>query len=33
MPLKKRKGRQGDFWGCTGFPKCRYTEDVKKRKE
>ncbi len=24
-PLKMRKGRYGDFWGCTGFPDCRYT--------
>ncbi|MGN1148252.1 MAG: exonuclease domain-containing protein [Lachnospiraceae bacterium] len=23
--LVKRKGRFGEFWGCTGFPLCRYT--------
>lgn len=26
--LKKRKGRFGYFWGCSGFPNCRYTENV-----
>lgn len=26
--LKKRSGRYGDFWGCTSFPGCRYTENV-----
>ncbi len=26
--LQKRKGRYGEFWGCTGYPKCRYTENV-----
>lgn len=26
-PLKKRNGRYGEFWGCTGFPNCRYTEN------
>ena len=28
MPMKKRNGRYGEFWGCTGFPKCRYTENI-----
>ena len=28
QPLKKRNGRFGEFWGCTGFPKCRYTENI-----
>lgn len=28
MPMKKRSGRYGEFWGCTGFPKCRYTENL-----
>lgn len=23
--LKLRKGKFGEFWGCTGFPQCRYT--------
>ncbi|MBR0148361.1 MAG: topoisomerase DNA-binding C4 zinc finger domain-containing protein [Lachnospiraceae bacterium] len=26
--LQKRSGRYGDFIGCTGFPNCRYTEDI-----
>lgn len=26
--LKKRKGRFGYFCGCSGFPNCRYTENV-----
>ena len=26
--LKKRNGRFGTFWGCTGFPECRYTENI-----
>lgn len=26
--LKKRNGRYGEFWGCMGFPKCRYTENI-----
>ena len=24
-PLKRRKGRNGYFWGCTGYPECRTT--------
>ena len=28
QPLKKRSGRYGEFWGCMGFPDCRYTENV-----
>ncbi len=27
-PLKKRSGRFGEFYGCTGYPDCRYTEDI-----
>lgn len=23
-----KRGRYGDFWGCTGFPYCRHTENV-----
>ncbi|MBR2216188.1 MAG: DNA topoisomerase 3 [Selenomonadaceae bacterium] len=23
--LKKRQGRNGDFWGCSNFPRCRMT--------
>lgn len=26
--LKKRNGRFGEFWGCTGYPNCRYTENI-----
>lgn len=26
--LKKRNGKYGPFWGCTGFPDCRYTENI-----
>ena len=28
LPLKKRNGRYGEFWGCTGFPNCGYTENI-----
>ena len=24
-PLVKRKGKNGDFWGCSAYPKCRTT--------
>jgi len=24
-PLKRRTGRDGFFWGCTGYPECRQT--------
>jgi DNA repair exonuclease SbcCD ATPase subunit len=27
--LKLRNGKKGQFWGCTGYPDCRYTEQVK----
>lgn len=27
-PMKKRSGRYGEFWGCTGFPACRHTERI-----
>lgn len=26
--MKKRNGRYGEFWGCSGYPNCRYTENV-----
>ncbi len=26
--LKKRSGKFGDFWGCSGYPNCRYTENI-----
>lgn len=25
--LKMRSGKYGEFWGCTSFPRCRYTEN------
>lgn len=25
--LKRRNGMYGEFWGCGGFPACRYTEN------
>ncbi len=25
-PLKLRSGKYGDFWGCTGYPNCKYTQ-------
>lgn len=25
--LKRRNGKYGEFWGCSGFPACRYTEN------
>jgi hypothetical protein len=27
-PMEKRSGRYGPFWGCSGYPDCRYTESV-----
>lgn len=27
--MKKRNGRYGEFWGCSGFPNCRYTEKIR----
>lgn len=26
--LKKRNGKYGQFWGCCGYPNCRYTENI-----
>lgn len=26
--MRVRKGRFGQFWGCSGYPGCRYTENV-----
>lgn len=26
--LKIRNGAYGEFWGCTGYPDCRYTENT-----
>lgn len=27
-PMHKRHGKYGEFWGCEGYPDCRYTENV-----
>ena len=24
-PLAKKTGKFGEFWGCSGFPECKYT--------
>lgn len=26
--MKKRNGRYGEFWGCTGYPVCKHTENI-----
>ncbi len=26
IPLVKRKGKYGDFYGCSNYPKCKYTQ-------
>lgn len=26
--LLRRKGRFGEFWGCSGYPSCRFTKNV-----
>lgn len=26
--LKQRNGKFGPFWGCQGYPRCRYTENI-----
>ena len=26
--LRKRKGRYGEFWGCTSYPSCTYTRNI-----
>ena len=28
--LTKKRGKYGEFYGCTGFPTCRYTEKIKR---
>ncbi|WP_232364554.1 UvrD-helicase domain-containing protein [Salinimonas lutimaris] len=32
-PMKRRQGRRGEFWGCSGYglksDPCRYTEDIR----
>ncbi|MBR6960174.1 MAG: topoisomerase DNA-binding C4 zinc finger domain-containing protein [Clostridiales bacterium] len=26
--MKQRTGKFGEFWGCTGYPDCKYTENI-----
>ena len=28
-PMQLRNGRYGQFWGCSTFPRCRHTENVR----
>ena len=28
QPMKKRNGKFGKFWGCSGSPQCRHTENI-----
>ncbi|MFW9993828.1 MAG: topoisomerase DNA-binding C4 zinc finger domain-containing protein [Candidatus Odinarchaeota archaeon] len=30
-PLVVKEGKTGRFWGCTGFPDCRYTRNIEYR--
>jgi DNA topoisomerase-1 len=30
--LARRKGKHGPFWGCTGYPECRFIENEKSAK-
>jgi restriction system protein len=32
MPLREVQGRRGRFLGCTGYPVCRYTRDLGRRR-
>jgi len=32
-PLVVRTGKRGQFWGCTGYPKCRHTEPLAESEE
>ena len=27
-PMKIKSGSRGDFWGCSGYPKCRHTDSI-----
>lgn len=31
--MKRRNGRFGEFWGCGGFPGCRYTENIRGQRQ
>lgn len=26
--MRRRNGKFGEFWGCSGYPDCRYTENI-----
>ncbi|MBR7181979.1 MAG: topoisomerase DNA-binding C4 zinc finger domain-containing protein, partial [Clostridia bacterium] len=28
-PLVLRNGSYGEFYGCTGYPKCRFTKNIR----
>ena len=30
--LKRRKSKYGEFWGCSGYPECRYTKNSEEGK-
>lgn len=32
-PMRKRKGANGQFWGCTGYPDCKTTVDMGTKKK
>lgn len=27
--MKRRRGKYGEFWGCTGYPTCRQTKSLR----
>lgn len=31
--LVLRKGKYGDFWGCSAYPKCRFTRRIEEKKK
>ena len=28
-PMRRRQGRNGPFWGCSGYPACKHTQPVR----
>ena len=30
IPMRKKHGRYGDFWGCSKYPACRVTKNMEK---
>jgi hypothetical protein len=32
-PMRIRRGYRGRFWGCSDYPKCRFTKDARRRVE